>query len=129
MMGERERWWVIEEEEFSTALERVSAGDNPQVVLMEFVANSDGETVTQGEAPTCAECGSVVFWACSGCGETANNDRRIIADRDAWIEQLTHDLSAHILAVPSLLRGPYLRRAVRLRNRLYPQGTATEALS
>jgi hypothetical protein len=64
---------VIEESQFREALGKASVGDDPDVVLMEFIANSDGETVTQGIAPTCGECGGVVFWRCSKCGDETNH--------------------------------------------------------
>ena len=112
-----DRWWVIEESQFAVALDRVSRGDDPGVVLMEFVANSDGETVTQGQPPTCGECGDVVFYACRTCDPT----QRVIADRDAWIEDLAHKSSAQTLAVPWPLRGLYLARVQRIRDRLYPR--------
>ena len=109
-MSDTQRWWVVEESQFTAALERVKAGDSPDVVLMEFVANSDGETVTQGQAPTCGECGDVVFYACRSCDPA----QRVIADRDLWVEDLAEQVSAHILAVPKPLRGWHLRRVERV---------------
>jgi hypothetical protein len=40
---------------------------------------------------------------------------RIIQDRDEWNDHLANEVSLHILAVPSVLRGVYLRRVERLR--------------
>jgi hypothetical protein len=111
------RWWVIEESQFAVALERVAGGDDPGVVLLEFVANSDGETVTQGQVPTCGECGDAVIFACRTCDPA----QRVIADRDEWIEDLAHESSAKTLAVPGPLRGLYLARVRRIHDRLYPR--------
>ena len=54
--------------------------------------------------------------------ETLTLDRaaRIIRDRDEWADHLAHELSVHVLAVPAVLRGWYLRRVDRVRERTVP---------
>lgn len=36
-----DRWWVIAESELRQALQRVADGDDPAIVLLELVANSE----------------------------------------------------------------------------------------
>lgn len=40
-MTDNERWWVISETQFVSALNRALAGEEPELLLMEFYANSD----------------------------------------------------------------------------------------
>lgn len=39
-MTGRARWWVIAEAELAAALRRAAAGEDPDVVLLELLANS-----------------------------------------------------------------------------------------
>jgi hypothetical protein len=38
-----DRWWVIHEDELSNAIQRAADGDDPGVVMLELVANSERE--------------------------------------------------------------------------------------
>lgn len=48
-MADKETWWVIEQSELLSALRRCSAGEDPDVMLLELTANSDVETVDRSE--------------------------------------------------------------------------------
>jgi len=43
MTESRERWWCIAESELRAALGRVDSGDDPEIVMLELLANSETE--------------------------------------------------------------------------------------